>query len=155
SASTRGLFVLGRRAASEDLLSAGGLVCAGRIVRTLDPNLSNVRIEQESGDRSRRVHRALEGTIHFAARDVVRGEEGPPDGVPAGFDRNLLRRPAVAGGVRDFFIPIEQLHAFAIDGDFELLALHPAEHSLKITGDAFDLERIFAIGRELILNEDA
>ena len=62
---------------------------------------------------------------------------------------------AVAGGVGDFLVPIEQLHALAIDGDFELLALDAAEDGLEVTGDAFDLEGIFAVGGELILDQDA
>src|SRR4029079_8878783 len=77
------------------------------------------------------------------------------DGVQAGLDRDALRRLAVTGGVRDFLIPIEELHPRAVDRYLKLLALDAAQDCLEVTRDALDLEGVFAVGRELILDQDA
>ena len=97
----------------------------------------------------------LKRFVEFAAGHVVGGQEGHAHAVETGLNRNARRGAAVAGGVRDFLIPIEELHAFAIDGDFELLALDAAQDSLEVTGHAFDLKGVFAVGGELIFDQDA
>ena len=62
---------------------------------------------------------------------------------------------AVAGRVRDLLVPVEQLHPLAVDRDLELLALDLPEHRLEVAGDALHLERVFAVGRELVLDQHA
>ena len=102
--------------------AAGRVGRALRIVRTLDRDLSDVRIEDEARNRARRVHRPLERPVQLGARQVVGREEGHADGVQARLDRMRGVQLAVARRVRDLLVPVEQLHALAVDRDFELLA---------------------------------
>ena len=61
----------------------------------------------------------------------------------------------VAGRVRDLLVPVELRHALAVHGDDQLLAGDAAEHRLEVAGDAFHLERVLPVHRELMLDEDA
>ncbi len=144
---------LGGRAAHEDLAPARRFGRALRVVRAFNPDLPDVRVEEESGNRPRRVHRALKRPVQLAAGDVVRREKRHAHRVRAGLHRDARRGLAVAGGVRDLLVPVEQLHALAVDRHLELFALDPAEHGLEVAGDAFHLERVLAVGRELVFDE--
>ncbi len=144
-----------RRAAHENLAAAGRVAGAAGVVGPFNPDLADVRIEQKSRDGARRVHGSLKRFVQLAARHVVGREERHADRVQARLDRDAWRRAAVAGRVRDFLVPIEQLHPLAVDRDLELLALDAAQDRLEVTGDALHLEGILAVGRELILDQDA
>ena len=89
------------------------------------------------------------GRFSSVAGHVVGREERDADRVQARLDRDARRRAAVAGRVRDLLVPVEQLHPLAVDRHLELLALDAAEHRLEVAGDALDLERVLAVGREL------
>ncbi len=77
----------------------------------------------------------------------------------------ILWKPALIGisGVRpplpsfgaDLFVPVEQVHACAVDRDLELLALHVAEHGREVAGHALHREHVVAVGRELVLDQHA
>ena len=141
--------------AHENFLTAGRAAGAARIIWAFNPDLADVRVEQKSGNRAGGVHGPLERLIQFAARHIVGGKKRHADGVQARFHRDAFGGAAHAGGGGNFFIPIEQLHPLTIDRDFEFLALHAAQNCLEVTGNAFHLERILAVGRELIFNQDA
>jgi hypothetical protein len=67
-----------------------------------------------------------------------------------------FRRPlSTPGRIRDLAIPVKQVDALAVDRDLELLAVDPAEHGLEVAGHALDVERVLAIGRELVRDQDA
>ncbi len=76
-------------------------------------------------------------------------------GVQPCLHRDLLGGAAVACGIRDLLVPIEQFHPLAVDRDLQLLALNAAQDRLEVARDAFNLECIVAVGRELIFDQDA
>ena len=118
----------------------GRVAGARRVERAFDPDLADVRIERKPGIepgvfivRWNGWFSSLPGTS-LVARNVTPTVCSPALTGMRGVALPLPRR------VRDFLIPIEQLHALAIDRDFELLALDAAEDRLEVTGDALDLE---------------
>jgi hypothetical protein len=55
----------------------------------------------------------------------------------------------------DLLVPVEQLHALAVDRDLELLPLDLSQQVVEIAGDALHLDHVFAVGRELMLDDHA
>ena len=126
-----------------------------RIERPFNRHLADVGIELKARDLTRRVHRSLKRSVQFRAGEVVGRDERDAHGVLAGRYRDARRRAAVAGRVLDFLVPIEHLHPFAVDRYLELLARDLAQNSGEVAGDALYSERVFAVGRKLMLDEDA
>src|SRR5262249_55561698 len=139
----------------ENLLASRGIGRPRSSVRPFDPHLTDVRIKQESRNRSRSIHRALERTIELSPRHIIRSEERHANCVQSSLNRNLLRGATIARGVGNFFIPIKKPDALAVDRDFKLLTLHSAEHRLKVSSNALHLKRILAVSRKLVLDQNA
>src|SRR5262245_42971872 len=111
-------------------------------------------IKLESRDGARRIHRSLKGFVQFRAGHIIGREECYAHRVQACLDWDAWSRAATrVAGVRNFSIPIKHLHALTINRDFELFTLDLAQHSLEVTRDAFDLECILAVRRELIFHQ--
>ena len=55
----------------------------------------------------------------------------------------------------NLLVPVEQLHALAVDRDLELLALDLSQQIVEVAGDPVDLDHVLAVGRELVLDEHA
>ena len=95
------------RMAHENLLTAGRLAGARGVVRTFNPDLTDMRIEEKPRYRARRIHGALKRPVELATRYVVGGKERHADGVEAGRNRDPLSCFAVACRVRNILVPIE------------------------------------------------
>src|SRR4029450_13236142 len=72
-----------------------------------------------------------------------------------GLDRDARGRPPVAGRVLDLLIPVEELHALAVDRDLELFAGDLTQDCRKVSGDTFHRECVVTVGGKLILDQDA
>ena len=150
---------VGRRAlrgpAHEDLATACRIAGAMSVERPFDRDLADVRIELKSGNLARRVHRPLKRLVQLGARQVVGREERHTDRVQPGLDRGARGRPPVAGRVLDLLIPVEELHALAVDRDLELFAGDLTQDGRKVSGDTFHRECVVTVGGKLILDQDA
>src|SRR6202034_2098773 len=72
---------------------ASALRIGGRraLERTFDEHLSHVRVERVTGNRTGRVHRALERLVDCGVGQIAGGEERHADAVKAGLDRQGRR----------------------------------------------------------------
>ena len=116
--SSRGVFGVQTKILRRLAVSAAPFASKGPSIVTWP----DVRIELEPRNLTRRVHRPLERPVQLRARQVVGRDEGHADGVQPRVDRDPRRGLAVARRALDLLVPVEQLHALAVDGDFELLA---------------------------------
>ena len=73
----------------------------------------------------------------------------------AGLHRDRRCLAAVALLVADLFVPVVQVHALAVDRDFELLAFDVPEHLREIARHSLDGEVVLPVGRELVLDQHA
>ena len=143
------------RLAGEDPAAARGVGRTLGVERTFDRHLTDVRIELEPRNLARRVHRAHERPVQFRAGQIVGRDEGHADVMQTGLDRNARRGSPVALCAFDFLVPVEQLHALAVDRDLELLARDLTEDGREVPGDALDAECVVAVGRKLVRDQNA
>src|SRR5690606_22098730 len=83
------------------------------------------------------------------------GNKGNADLVETGLDRNRRGATAIALLVADFRIPVVQIDAFAIDRHFQFFAPDVTEYGGEVAGHPLDGKDIFAVGRELVLDQHA
>ena len=105
---TGGFFARVRRMANEDLLAAGRISSALRLVRADDVELAYVRIETESGKASRLQSVPEEVLIQIVAGCKLGCEESYSNGMRTGGYMHMNIGRAVVDGstASNFFIPV-------------------------------------------------
>ena len=135
-------FVAGcGRVTNENFLTARSLRGTCGIVRSFNPDLSDVGIEKKSRNRSRRVHGSLKRPVQFAAGHVIRREERHADGVQSRLDRDRGESTRPLPVV--FAISLSQSKSFTRSPSTVTSScspLTPPKDRLEVAGDSFNLE---------------